>query len=79
MPLEFLANATKAAKEELLNRVSNTCTVHCTANYTVFYRKSEYVVANGNLHDKVDAPFCIEFDLVYNYGSVVVKGQRLFN
>ena len=78
MPLRFLVEATESAKQELLNKVAGTCTVSCTANYTVFLHNSKCLVSKGNLHDKVDAPFCIEFDLRYNHGAVVVIGQRIY-
>lgn len=78
MPLDFLANAINAAKNELLKGVNGTCTVSCTDTVTVFLHKNECLVTKGNLHDKVDAPFCIEFDLRYNHGEVYINSQRIF-
>jgi len=78
MPLSFLADAIQAAKNELLNKVEGTCTVHSTKQVTVFNHEGKVFAALGNLHDKVDAPYCIEFDLVYNHGNVSINSQRIF-
>lgn len=77
MPLEFLANATQEAKNYMLASV-NENTVSCTKNITVFEHKGKIFCSPGNLHDKVDATYCIEFDLRYNYGNVIIKSQRIF-
>lgn len=78
MPLNFLADAMSAAKNELMNKIKGTCTVSCTETYTVFLHNDQCLVAKGSLHDKVDAPYCIEFDLRYNHGAVVINSQRIY-
>lgn len=78
MPLSFLADAVQAAKNELLNKVDGTCTVSCTMNCTVFNHQGKVFAAAGNLHDQLDAPYCIEFDLRYNNGNVFIQSQRIY-
>lgn len=77
MPLDFLANAIDAAKNQLSESVSSN-TVSSTKTYTVFQHENKIVVALGNLHEKVEAPFCIEFDLRYDTGFVSIVGQRIY-
>lgn len=74
MPLSFLA----AAKDEMNNKYAKTCAVSATGQYTAFMHEGKIFVGVGNLHDKVDAPFCIEFDLRYNHGNVTINSQRIY-
>lgn len=78
LPLTFLAGATEAAINSLRAKTNGTCTVSCTSTCTVFLHEGKYVVSPGNLHDKVDAPYCIEFDLRFNHGEVYINSQRIY-
>ena len=78
MPLGFLAEAQAAAKQEMINKYAGTCCVSATGQYTVFQYKDECLVSKGNLHDKVEADFCIEFDLLYTHEQVVINSQRIY-
>lgn len=79
MPLDFLFNATEAVKTQLMAAVSHTTTVSCTSTYTAFEHEGNVLVTKGNLHEQVDAPYCIEFDLRYNHGEIVINSQRIYN
>lgn len=79
MPLNFLAEAMSAAKNELINKYAGTCCVSATGQYTVFWHDNKCIVSQGNLNGKIEADFCIEFDLRYNDGRAIILCQRIFN
>jgi len=79
MPLGFLAAAMNAAKNEMINKYAGTCCVSATGQYTVFLHDGQCLVSQGNLRDKVESDFCVEFDLRYVEGKAVIICQRLFN
>lgn len=77
--LEFLQQATNAATEMLQNKYANTCCVSSTMTCTVFdCGDGTVIVSQGNLHDKVENNRCIEFDLRYNHGAVIINSQRIY-
>lgn len=78
MPLNFLEAAVQCAKDEFSTKLSGTCTVSSTAQYTVFNNRGTIFAVPGNLHKLVDAPYCIEFDLRFNHGSITITSQRFF-
>lgn len=79
MPLAFAADAAKKAIQEVECRYAHTTCVHATRQITCFYHHNEIVALPGNLHDKIEADFCVEYDIVYSHGNAIIRDQRIFN
>lgn len=77
--LDFISRA----QERVINYLriyyqGSTCIVYATKSVTVFESKGELIVLPGSLHDKVDAPFCVEFEMAYSRGRYFVKSMQAY-
>ena len=78
MPIDFIARAQKAAIDYFGIRYSSTTVAYATKSVTVFEHGGEIIILPGILHDKIEAPYCVEFDLAYSYGSSYVQSTRIY-
>ena len=79
MPLAFIVNASIEAKKEMNLIFSGRNVVSATRQITCFLHENEVCALQGNLHDSIDAPFCVEFDMRYTESGSVIMTQRIFN
>lgn len=78
MSIDFVARAQKAAIDYLVIRYNNKTVAYATKSVTVFEHGGEIIILPGILHDEIEAPYCVEFDLAYSYGSSYVQSTRIY-